>query len=645
VGIQKSSGKGFLMAIARIDRLIIVGIIAVSWSIFQMYTGFFGVLAPLQQRAIHLTFALVLAYLITPMKKSLPKDHFYWDQLLLAILSACVGGYITHHHLGLWQNVGIYTDLEIGLAGVGILLTLEATRRITGLGLPLIGLGFIIYEMAGPFMPSLLAHPGFALPDILTYQFLSLEGAFGIALGVSSAFIFLFILYARFLQSTGGGQVFIDFATSLVGFVRGGPAKVAVVASCLFGCISGSAVANVVGTGTFTIPLMKKTGYKPHFAGAVEAVASSGGQFMPPIMGSSAFIIAEVLGIPYWKVALYAAVPAVLYYLAIFFMVDFEAAQTGLVGIKRSELPRTREVVKKGWPTLISPLVLIYLLAFLQWSPGKAAVWAIVITFLTSFLTPQLRMTLSKFYESLREGALGAIDTALACAAVGFIVGSILQTGLAFKLSSVLIAISQGNLAILLVLTMITSLILGMGLPTVACYLVLAVMVGPALIKMGVLPIAAHLFIFYFGIISAITPPVALAAYVGAGIAGAKFLATGITATRLGSSAFILPFMFVYGPQLILQGHWVDILESIVTATIGVYSLSISLSGFFLQKVGWWEKIPFGVAAILLIIPEFYTDMIGLAIFGITAGLHLMRRRALKSVQKSIAILVKDEPK
>jgi TRAP transporter 4TM/12TM fusion protein len=318
-------------------------------------------------------------------------------------------------------------------------------------------------------------------------------------------------------------------------------------------------------------------------------------------------------------------------------MVDFEAAKTGLIGMKRSELPRTRDVVKNGWPTLISPIVLVFLLAYMQWSPGNAAAWAIVITLLTSLITPKLRITPSKLYKSLHEGAIGAIDTALACAAVGFIVGSILQTGLAFKLSSVLIAISQGNLAILLVLTMITSLILGMGLPTVACYLVLAVMVGPALIKMGVLPLAAHFFIFYFGIISAITPPVALAAYVGAGIAGAKFLPTGITATRLGLSAFILPFMFVYGPQLILQGPWVPILESIFTGTIGIYSLSIALSGYFLREVGWLGRIPFGIAAILLIIPEFYTDMVGLVIFGITSGVYIQRKRAHKAAQQPIA--------
>jgi TRAP transporter 4TM/12TM fusion protein len=633
------------VAIVRIKRQTVVGIIAACWSVFQVYTGFFGVLAPLQQRAVHLTFALILAFLVTPMKSSMPKDRLYWDQVVFASLSVLVGGYIAYYHLELWQNVGLYTNLEMLLAGLGILLTLEAARRITGWGLPLIGVGFIAYEWLGPYMPQLIAHPGFPLTEILTYQFLSLEGAFGIALGVSAAFIFLFILYARFLQSTGGGQIFIDFSISLVGFVRGGPAKVAVFASCLFGCISGSAVANVAGTGTFTIPLMKKTGYRPHFAGAVEAVASSGGQFMPPIMGSSAFIIAEILSIPYWKVALYAAVPAVLYYLAVFFMVDFEAAQTGLSGIKRSELPRTRDVIRRGWPTLISPVVLVFLLAYLQWSPGKAAVWAIMITILTSFLNPKLRVGLSKLYEILREGAMAAIDTALACAAVGFIVGSILQTGMAFKLSSVLITLSHGNLAILLVLTMITSLILGMGLPTVACYLVLAVMIGPALIKMGVLPIAAHLFIFYFGIISAITPPVALAAYVGAGIAGANFLATGITATRLGASAFILPFMFVYGPQLLLQGNWVAILESIVTATVGIYSLSIALSGYFLLRLVWMERIPFGIGAILLIIPEFYTDMTGLAIFGITAGLHIIRRRALKSVRQPVASLLKGEPK
>jgi TRAP transporter 4TM/12TM fusion protein len=607
-----------------------IGATAVAWSLFQLYTGFFGVLAPLQQRSIHLAFAMVLGFLLTSIKGKSSTQQIGIDQILGAIGSIIIGAYISWNHMELSLSVGNYTEFEIVLSGIGIILLMDVTRRLTGWALTIIGTIFMGYEIVGSYMPAIIQHPGIDVPQMLTFQFMTTEGVFGTAVEVSASFIFLFILYARFLQETGGGQIFIDLASSLVGHVRGGPAKIAVLGSCFFGSISGSAVANVAGTGTFTIPLMKKTGYSNHFAGAVEAVASSGGQFMPPIMGSAAFLISEILAIPYWKVALYAAVPAVLYYLAVFFMVDFEAAKLKLTGLPKSELPKASKVLKNGWPALLSPIVLVVLLAVLQWSPAKSAVWAIVVTILVTMLKPEMRMNYKRMYTTLNEGAISAIDTAIACGAVGVVVGSIMQTGLALKLSSVLVTLAGGSIAGLLLLTMFASLVLGMGLPTVACYLVLAVMVAPALINMGVVPIAAHLFIFYFGIISNITPPVALASYVAAGIADASFMKTSVTACKLGASAFILPFMFAYNPAMVLQGSLPEILQCIFTATIGVFALSVAFEGYFMTALPKWQSLLFGTASILLIIPEFYTDVAGIVLFGVMTFIHYTQTKSAR---------------
>ena len=482
----------------------------------------------MEQRPIHVAFALILTFLTKPASKKLDPEKLYIDQIVGIILSVVFAVYMYTHAMALSLNIGMYTQFEVILGAIVLLLVIEGCRRLTGIGLITIGIVFLIYAYVGPYMPDAIRHPGASLSKIFTFSALTTESIFGTCIDCCVTFIFLFVLYAKLLEKTGGGQVFIDVACSLVGHVRGGPAKVAVVASGLFGSISGSAVANVVGTGTFTIPLMKKIGYRAEFAGATEAVASSGGQFMPPIMGASAFLIAEIVGIPYWTVAACAAVPAILYYLAVFFVVDFEAAKTGLTGMNKAELPRTRDVLKKGWPSLVSPVVLIVLLAGLQWSPAKAAVWSIAVAFVICMIHKDTRMNIHQIIDTLREGAIGALETSVACAAVGIVVGSITLTGLALKLSSLLITASGGNLVILMVLTMIACVIMGMGLPTVACYVVLASMVAPALIKMDVVPIAAHLFIFYFGIISAITPPVALASMVGAGIAKADFVSKEI---------------------------------------------------------------------------------------------------------------------
>lgn len=600
-----------------------VTLVAIAWCVFQLYTGFFGVLSPMRQRPIHLCFAMVLTYLCKPLSKKLDPDRLYLDQIAAVLLSVGCAGYLYAHHLALDLNIGFYTPLEVVIGAVLLVLVLEAARRLTGWGLVATAGVFLLYCRFGSLMPGAIRHPGASWSKIATFMSMNTQSILGTCIDCCATFIFLFILYARLLESTGGGQVFIDLALSLVGHVRGGPAKVAVLGSSLFGSISGSAVANVVGTGTFTIPLMKKTGYDSYYAGAVEAVSSSGGQFMPPIMGASAFLIAEILSMAYWKVALYAAVPAVLYYAALFIMTDLEAGKKNLLGVPKETLPRTKEVFKQGWPCLVSPLVLVYLLAFLQWSPAKSCVWAIAVTFLISMLHKPSRLSPSGIAETMESGARGALETSIACAAVGVVVGSVTLTGLALKLSGVLISLSQGNILVLLILTMVACVVMGMGLPTVACYIVLAAMIAPALIQSGIAPIAAHLFIFYFGIISAITPPVALASYVAAGIAQADFVKTSAQALKLGSSAFILPFMFAFNPALVLQGEPLQILQCIVTALVGIFSLSVTMEGYFLTRTPLVQRALFAAAAATLIVPESYTDIIGLALFAVVTLRHI----------------------
>jgi TRAP transporter 4TM/12TM fusion protein len=615
----------------------VITVIAVAWCLFQLYTGVFGVLEPLQQRTIHSGFALALVYLMYPAVKSLDSEKIYIDQIIIFSIIVWIIGYMVIYSDDIIMNSGRFTPTEKFMAVALLVIAVDAARRVTGWGLPIISVFFVVYSLLGKYFPSILMHPGLSWLQMTIRISWSIEGLFGVCIDVCSSFIYLFIVYAKILEKTGGGQVFIDLASSLVGHVRGGPAKVAVVASCLFGSISGSAVANVAGTGTFTIPLMKRIGYKPHFAAAVEAVASTGGQFMPPIMGASAFLIAEILSISYWSVAVFALVPALLYYWACFIMVDLEAARTGLKGIDRAELPKFSDVLRDGWPMLLSPVLLVFLLAVIQWSPAKSVVWAIGLTVLICQINPKSRLTLKQYVEVMREGSIGCLDTSICCLTVGIIIACVLQTGLALKLSTVLITIAGGNLPLLLLMTFVSCIIFGMGLPTIACYMVLAMMVAPALIEMGVHPVAAHLFIFYFGIVSNITPPVALASYVAAGIANANFWWTGFTACKLGVVAFVVPFLFVFNPALVGQSDSVlEIIECAVTATIGVYGLSCFLQGYFLEKLSWWQRIIFGVAGISLMIPEPTTDIIGAVLFVFVCAIHIVLNKRKKAALAAV---------
>lgn len=607
----------------------VITALAVIWTLFQLYTAATGVLPALQQRSIHLLFALVLTFLVYPFKRG--SDHkpgLTVDRLLFAGLAAWTVGYVAINHEAIWMQTSSLSLLQEVISLTLIILVLDAARRLTGWALPLVALTFLTYSHFGNYMPGYLRNKGYSLVEIARYQVMSIEGIFGIALGVIASFVFLFIFYSAILQVSGGGQIFIDLATALFGKYRGGPAKIAVVASAMFGTISGSAVANVATTGAFTIPLMKQTGYSNRFAGAVEAVASSGGQFMPPIMGSSAFLIAEILSIPYWQVALAALIPACLYFAAVFIMVDLEAVKEGIKGLPPSEVPSLKKTLASGWHLLLSPLALVVFLMILGWSPMKSAFWAIIVALASTFINPKNRLTLDQLFTSMRTGALGTLETSVACACVGLVIGSIMQTGVGFSLSSFLVGTAQGNLHVLLILTMVASLILGMGLPTVAAYLVLSVMVAPALVEMGVYPLAAHLFIFYFGIISAITPPVALASFVAAGISGDKPVTTSLTSLRLGLSAFILPFMFVYGPALILQGSPIEVLVATCTATLGVFALSCGLQRYFIRQLNFIESALFVLIALLLIYPESVTDIIG--VVTVTLLMFYVRSSAAK---------------
>jgi len=457
--------------------------------------------------------------------------------------------------------------------------------------------------------------------------FYTTEGVWGIPAGVSATFIVMFIIFAAFLEQSKGGDFFIDMALGLFGKARGGPAKAAIFASGFMGMLSGSAVANVVTTGAFTIPLMQRLGYSSRFSGAVEAVASSGGQLMPPIMGAAAFIIAEFLGVPYIEVAAAAAVPAFLYYFSAFSMVHFEALRINLKGMDPDELPQVRKTIVYGFQFIIPVAILVWLLVQGN-SPMRAGLWAILATILVSFVRIETRMMPKRILTALESGAKGAVQVAIACATAGIIIGVLTLTGLGMRFNSIILLISQGSLILTLILTMFTSLLLGMGLPTVAAYIIQVSLTVPVLTQnFGVHPLAAHFFIFYFAIISAITPPVALAAYAAAGISGADPLKTGVTACRLGLAAFIVPYMFVYAPQLLLVGSTVKVVIATVSSMVGVVALAGSSVGWFYRKATTVERVLLMGGALSLIKPGMLTDIVGLVILAVVVAMQMMRQR------------------
>ncbi|KAF0193705.1 MAG: TRAP transporter 4TM/12TM fusion protein [Bacillota bacterium] len=614
-----------------------ISLIAMAMSVFHFYTAGFGQLVAMKQRAIHLTFVLILAFLLWPAAKRLSRKRLPCYDVGLALAGLGVGLYSLLNYESLIYRAGLPTTLDLVVGIIAILLVLEVTRRTVGPELPIVAIIFLAYAYFGPYLPSILNHRGFSLNRIVEHTYLTTEGIFGTPIMVSSTFVFLFILYGAFLEKTGVGQFFIDLAFAATGHMKGGPAKTAVLASGLMGSISGSSVANTVTTGAFTIPAMKKVGYSPEFAGAVEAAASTGGQIMPPVMGAAAFIMSEMTGINYFQIIVAATIPAILYYLAVGTMVHLEAVKTGLVGMPKEQLPKARDTMKRGWHLMIPLIAIIYFLVVMKVTPFKAAYWSIMIAVLVAMLKKETRIGIKAILSALEDGARMAVGVASACACAGIVVGVVTLTGLGMKFASLIIAVAGGNLILTLFFTMIASLILGMGLPTTAKYIVLATMAAPALVQLGVPLIAAHLFILYFGVIADITPPVALAAYAGAGIAGGNAMKTGMIALKLASAGFLIPYIFALSPGLILVNvTWYQALHTFITALIGIVALAAGVQGWFFSKTLLHERALLFVSAFALIVPGVVTDSIGL---GALALVYVLQKARLKKATAPTTLL------
>lgn len=607
----------------------VVFVIAVSWSVFQLYTAVFGSLEAMIQRAIHLGFALALAFLLYPGSRRSSRTSISVFDVVLATLAACVAYYLVTNFAELTMRAGYVTTADLVVGVVTILLVFEACRRVVGTPLAVVAATCLVYAYLGRFIPGYFGHRGFSIPRIVAHMCLTTEGIFGVPLGVSASYIFLFILFGSFLFRTGVGQLFIDLAMALAGHQSGGPAKVAVISSAMMGTINGSTVANVVGTGSFTIPLMKKIGYEPHFAGAVEAAASTGGQLMPPIMGAAAFVMAEYTGIPYLRIALAAALPAILYYSAVLWQVHLEAKKQGLKGVPRDQLPRAGVLLRQKGHLLL-PVVVILILLVRGYTPTYAAFFGVVSTVVVSSISPKTRLSLKGFFLALEGGAKDAVSIAVACAVIGFVIGTATLTGLGVKIAGGIVALARGNVLLTLFYTMIASLVLGMGLPTTANYIVTSTMAAPALLALGVPVLAAHMFVFYYGIIADLTPPVALGAMAGAGLAGADPLKTGVQATKLGIVSYIVPYFFVLSPVLLgIDVTFWRIVWAFCSAMLGVLLLGAGFEGYLIAPVHPWMRPLMILGGIALIDPGLVTDILGICILGVVAFTQL---RAAKKI-------------
>jgi len=613
----------------------LVSLIAIAMSCFHFYTSGFGLLLAQKQGAVHLAFTLCLVFLLYPAtsKQSKTSGIPFYDFILGAV-GVASAMYLVVFFNDLTTRAGLPTQTDLIMGFLLIVTLLEATRRISNPVLPCLAIVALLYCYVGRSLPEMIAHRGFSIPRIVNHMYLGTEGIFGTPLEVSSTFVFMFILFGAVLEKTGLGKFIIDLSMALAGWSTGGPAKVAVVSSGLMGTVSGSSVANVCTTGMFTIPLMKSVGYEPHFAGAVEAVASTGGQIMPPVMGAGAFIMAQFLGVPYIEVALAAVVPALLYYFAVMVQVHFEATRLGLKGIPWSQLPPLWPLLKsKGF--LLIPLIAIIYFLLAGYTPLKAAFNGILVSFVLSWLNKETRLTPQRIMEAFESGARGAIGVACACATVGMVVGMGTLTGLALRIANAIVTLAGGSKILTLFYTMLASIILGTGLPTTANFIVTSTMAAPALFKLGVPAKAAYMFVFYFGIAADLTPPVALAAYAGSGIAGSDPMKTGVTAFKLALAGFLVPYIYVYNPMLLfIDVVPLEMVQAIFTALLGVFLLAMATIGFYKAYLAWYMRIIALGGALGLLIPGTLTDLAGL---GVLVLIFFIQTAKAKSLAKKKA--------
>jgi TRAP transporter 4TM/12TM fusion protein len=632
----------------------LAGALALATTAFQLWTAVMGPLPGVLQRSVHLALTLALCFLFYPAVRSARQPALPWYDLILAGLGAYAALYITIHHEALLNRVGRPEPMDTATGILLLVLVLEATRRAVGLWLPAITCLFVLYAFVGPWMPELFSHRGYSVKRVIGHLYLTTEGIFGIPLGVSSTFVFAFVLFGAILERTGAGEYLIRVAFSLVGHTRGGPAKVSVVASAFMGTITGSSIANTATIGSMTIPLMKRVGFKPEVAGGIETAAGGNGQLMPPVMGAAAFVMAEWLRIPYLEIAKAAALPAIVDQLALLGAVHLLALKHGIRGLPRTGLPRFLPTFLSGIHYLIPVAVLLYYLIVKEYTPLTAASYAIlgaVVMFVLSSavqgargrpiipgqeglppgVAPALVETGLRLTQAFYMGARNMASVAATCACAGVIVGIVTLTGVGLNLSSIVVDLSAGNLYLGLFLTMIACLVLGMGVPTTPTYIIMATLTAPALVAVGkangveIPIIAVHLFVFYFGILADDTPPVGLAAYAAAGIARADPIRTGWRAFTLDMRTFLLPYMFITAPaMLLIDTTFAEALWIFVTATVGMYGLAAGMQGFLITEARWYERMVLFVCAVCLVKPGLYTDIVGLSGF---AAVYLLQRR------------------
>ena len=608
--LRKHSGRKYILFI----------LIGLTMSVYQIWSLLLARIEPVNQMSIHFSFILVLTFFLYTFSTNIKPRKVYrlMDGMLMFIAASCGVYYYIHAERIATRIVGVDPltnwDVLFGLAFV--LLCIEAARRTIGLAIIVVALFFIVYALFGHLLTGIWYHNEISFIEMLDHLAFSYNGLWGSPISVAASFVFVFILFGAFLQKSGAGEFFFNLSAAIAGRTRGGAAKIAILASALFGSISGSPTANVVTTGPFTIPMAKKTGYSPKMAAAIEACASTGGSLLPPIMGSSAFLMAAVTGISYKTIAVAAILPGVLFYLSLFSVVHFEALRLDLPRMKVEEIPSVKKVLKEGWYHFIPVTVLVVFL--LQgYSPSRTGVYGILAIIVISWFTKSTKLNLRKIIEAMADGAKSAIPISTACGAAGLVVAGIMTTGLGGKLNSIILNMTAGKLFPSLILIMIMCIVLGMGMPVAAAYVLTAMLAAPALIGLGVSPLAAHLFIVYFSIISAITPPVAVAAFAAAGIAGASPTKVGLEAVRIGLASFVIPFIFVYNPTLLLEGSMIEIIYTIFTASFGVILLGCGLVGYFYKQVNGLLRGILILIGLSIIFPVFLINVLGFISIGL----------------------------
>jgi TRAP transporter 4TM/12TM fusion protein len=600
-----------------------IAVIAIATAAFFIYTAWYGSYPALIQRSIMLGSAMCLVFLgwaqRTPPNPL--KHKVLLVSLYLGVASSVVTmGFIVMNFQVIAESAGFYGQTEVVLATIMVGTLLFATWLAFGPALPIIAIAFILYALFGREMPDILSHRGLKWNSLMAGNYLTTKGVLGVPLGVVADVVLYFLLFSSFLAATGASDTFVRLSQLMVGRMRGGPAKIAVVGSGLLGSISGSAVANVAASGTFTIPMMKRVGYAPHFAGAVEAVASSGSQLMPPVMGAAVFIMADMLQVGYGTIILAAVFPALIYYINLFLVVDLEASKKGLRGLDAFEKDKTRELLKdSGY--LLAPLVVLFGMVMLQYSPRYAALLSLALLLTLNLLQPRHRLSFRALVNALIDGMTSVAPVAVAVAVAGIVVGVVEVTGLGLNLTTIMAKAAENSLLLLLILTMISSIVLGMGLPTVACYIILALIIAPVMVRLGVPPLAAHMFVFYFGTLSAITPPVALGSFTAAGIAGASPLQTSVTSLRIALPAFLMPYIFVFQPGLLFQGDVLGLLVPLLNVSIAVVGLSAATVGYFRGHVGLPRRAMFLVGALMAFAPDHLSDVLGAALIALAIAI------------------------